>query len=254
MTKTKIGKVVYPEWITTAQEQLNKKNYALFLQILGDVIVYGEIPSTYDQDTKAYKLFNSLKILPNMKAKMNKYETKLKRNRNENNSQNVDNEDGDLGKYRNVEIMEINEMMEMKENTNNQGELENNVTPNTNTNTNTNVNANAKANTDTIGDLDSDNRVQIIKPLDWMLEDLPKPNNSDIIGAICLYAINANKHLEKEQQTKYAYKVKNHQYWYINDLFTNYAPIIQNTGIDKTLEDAENRAYRIWCKYCPNFI
>lgn len=110
MDKSKIGKVIYPEWITTAQEQLNKKNYALFLQILADVVVYGEIPSTYDQETKAYKLFKTLKILPNVKTKMNKYESKLKRNRNENEVQNTDNQECDLGKYRDIEIKEIIEI------------------------------------------------------------------------------------------------------------------------------------------------
>lgn len=114
MTKTEIGKVVYTEWITAAQEQLNKKNYDIFLHILADVVVYGEIPSTYDTETKAYKLFRTLKILPNMKAKLNKYEHKLKRNRNENEVQSVDNEECDLGKYRDIEIKEIEEIKNAK--------------------------------------------------------------------------------------------------------------------------------------------
>lgn len=108
MNKSEIGKVVYPEWIETAKLSLNKKNYLIFRDILDDVIVYGEIPNTYDKNSKAYKLFKALKIEPNMQSKVRKYEQKrsksehkMESNWNENNSQNTDKQECDLGKYGN---------------------------------------------------------------------------------------------------------------------------------------------------------
>lgn len=108
MNKSEIGKVVYPEWIETAKLSLSKKNYLIFRDILDDVIVYGEIPNTYDKESKAYKLFKALKIEPNMQSKVRKYEqkrskseSKMESNWNENDTQNTDKQECDLGKYRN---------------------------------------------------------------------------------------------------------------------------------------------------------
>ena len=54
--------IVYPEWITTAKELLNKKNYNLFMEMLFDVVCYKKIPLKYNPDTKAYKLFKAMRI------------------------------------------------------------------------------------------------------------------------------------------------------------------------------------------------
>lgn len=53
--------VINPEWIDVARLQ-NKKNYNLFLNMLADVITYGEIPNTYDKESKAYKIFKAMRI------------------------------------------------------------------------------------------------------------------------------------------------------------------------------------------------
>ena len=47
-----------------------------------------------------------------MQSKINKYERKLKRNRNENDVQNIDNQECDLGKYRDIEIKEMQKAMQ----------------------------------------------------------------------------------------------------------------------------------------------
>ena len=54
--------IVNPEWITAAQELLNKKNYLIFRDILDDVVCYKKIPLKYNPDTKAYKLFKAMRI------------------------------------------------------------------------------------------------------------------------------------------------------------------------------------------------
>ena len=102
---------------------------------------------------------------------------------------------------------------------------------------------------------ETDGKITVIKPLDWMLKDLPVPtgNGLDIKTTVSMYCQLANQHLVDELKTEYAYKVPNHQGWYILDLFNNYAPVMVEQGVDTCIENAEEHIAYLWNRHCPKF-
>ena len=103
---------------------------------------------------------------------------------------------------------------------------------------------------------DNDGKITPVKPYDNMLTDLPKPKDvalyidgekDNLLNQFRTYCQNASNHLFYEQNNpKYQPKVKSHWYWYLNDLFTNYAPILVQAGIDKDIDNAQEHICHIW--------
>lgn len=104
-----------------------------------------------------------------------------------------------------------------------------------------------------------DQKVQINKPLDWMLTNLPKPTVDNIVQTIALYCQYVCDYLTKEYNNpEYRHKVESHKYWYLDNLFTYYAPVLQEyaktvKNRDLSLDEAEGCICQIWMKHCKDF-
>lgn len=103
---------------------------------------------------------------------------------------------------------------------------------------------------------DNDGKITPVKPYENMLTDLPKAKDvvlyidgekDNLLNQFRTYCQNASNHLFYEHNNpKYQPKVKAHWCWYINDLFTNYAPILVKAGIDKDIDNAQEHICHIW--------
>lgn len=102
-------------------------------------------------------------------------------------------------------------------------------------------------------------KVKINKPLDWMLNNLPQPTVENIIEVITLYCQYVCDYLTKENNNPaYRHKVESHKYWYLDNLFTNYAPALieyikEYKGYEWTTQQAEECICHIWMNHCSNF-
>lgn len=102
-------------------------------------------------------------------------------------------------------------------------------------------------------------KVKINKPLDWMLENLPQPSIDNIVDDITLYCQYACDYLHREYSNPaYRHKVDSHKYWYLDNLFSNYAPVLvehvsKYRGNEWTIGQAEDCICHIWMKHCSSF-
>jgi hypothetical protein len=102
MFKTeKMSVVIRPDWIETAKVSLinrkSKKEYLKFLELIGEMIVNGELSDEFIDDSKAYKLFKSLQIKEKIDTDLAKYRKKKSRYSNESNKEKTDNQESNLG-------------------------------------------------------------------------------------------------------------------------------------------------------------
>ena len=97
----KLAAMVQPEWIKVAKQSLankkSKKEYYKFLELLGEVIINGEIPNGFEE-TSALKLFESLDILGKLKADWERYEKKCRGKSSQSNSKKTENQETNSGK------------------------------------------------------------------------------------------------------------------------------------------------------------
>jgi hypothetical protein len=93
--------VIRPDWIETAKVSLinrkSKKEYLRFLELIGEMIVNGELSDEYIDDSKANKLFKSLQIKEKIDTDLTKYRKKKSRYFNESNKEKTDNQESNLG-------------------------------------------------------------------------------------------------------------------------------------------------------------
>lgn len=93
--------VIRPDWIETAKVSLinrkSKKEYLRFLELIGEMIVNGELSDEFIDDSKAYKLFKSLQIKEKIDTDLTKYRKKKSRYFNESNKEKTDNQESNLG-------------------------------------------------------------------------------------------------------------------------------------------------------------
>lgn len=93
--------VIRPDWIETAKVSLinrkSKKEYLRFLELIGEMIINGELSDEFIDDSKAYKLFKSLQIKEKIDTDLTKYRKKKSRYFNESNKENTDNQESNLG-------------------------------------------------------------------------------------------------------------------------------------------------------------
>ncbi|MBQ2176089.1 MAG: hypothetical protein II453_13875 [Alphaproteobacteria bacterium] len=97
----KMSVVIRPDWIETAKVSLinrkSKKEYLRFLEIIGEMIVNGELSDEFIDDSKAYKLFKSLQIKEKIDTDLTKYRKKKSRYFNESNKEKTDNQESNFG-------------------------------------------------------------------------------------------------------------------------------------------------------------
>ena len=93
--------VIRPDWIETAKVSLinrkSKKEYLRFLELIGEMIINGELSDEFIDDSKAYKLFKSLQIKEKIDTDLTKYRKKKSRYFNESNKEKTDNQESNLG-------------------------------------------------------------------------------------------------------------------------------------------------------------
>lgn len=93
--------VIRPDWIETAKVSLinrkSKKEYLRFLELIGEMIVNGELSDEFIDDSKAYKLFKSLQIKEKIDTDLTKYRKKKSRYFNESSKEKTDNQESNLG-------------------------------------------------------------------------------------------------------------------------------------------------------------
>lgn len=97
----KMSVVIRPDWIETAKVSLinrkSKKEYLRFLELIGEMIVNGELSNEFIDDSKAYKLFKSLQIKEKIGTDLAKYRKKKSRYFNESSKEKIDNQESNLG-------------------------------------------------------------------------------------------------------------------------------------------------------------
>lgn len=97
----KMSVVIRPDWIETAKVSLinrkSKKEYLRFLELIGEMIVNGELSDEFIDDSKAYKLFKSLQIKEKIDTDLAKYRKKKSRYFNESNKEKTDNQESNSG-------------------------------------------------------------------------------------------------------------------------------------------------------------
>ena len=93
--------VIRPDWIETAKVSLinkkSKKEYLRFLELIGEMIINGELSDEFIDDSKAYKLFKSLQIKEKIDTDLTKYRKKKSRYFNESSKEKTDNQESNLG-------------------------------------------------------------------------------------------------------------------------------------------------------------
>ena len=98
------------------------------------------------------------------------------------------------------------------------------------------------------------NNSKPITPPDWIIKELPKPDCVNTNTSLCLYLQNVAQQLHNDSvNTDYQDKVNGYKIWYINKMYKDYIPILEDKHPNTSVEQIKTVLKDTWNRWCSNY-